>query len=218
MAPIKHITVVPASAKTTTAAIKALLASPSPPQVRGIYRDLAKVPEAFASNPNFTAVKGTVEDTSSLDLGEKCDAVITITPPLYGPPPEDGTVGFTRRLSENLKKAVQAKGIGRVVLLSSWGAQFSEGTVRYPILCPGEENCCDGDPARRMQKEFSGKVAHRSQGLNEWLRSGNARWLIMRSDRVRFSRTTPRRWCSLMRRPRSSTPARRLSWRTGRWK
>lgn len=156
MAPSTHITVVPASAKTITAAIKALLASPSPPHVRGIYRDLAKVPEAFASNPNFTAVNGTVEDASSLDLGEKCDAVITITPPLYGPPPEDGTVGFTRRVSENLKKAVQAKRVGRVVLLSSWGAQFSEGTVSYPRICLVEGNCCDGDSARRMPNEFSG--------------------------------------------------------------
>src|SRR5690242_13569983 len=53
-----HITVVPASPKTGQATIRALLADPSNPTVKGYYRDLSKVPAEFKSDPRFEAVQG----------------------------------------------------------------------------------------------------------------------------------------------------------------
>ncbi|PIG89553.1 hypothetical protein AARAC_009829 [Aspergillus arachidicola] len=59
------IAVVPASPKTGQAAIHALLNSTqitTPISVKGVYRDLSRVPEEFLSNPHFQASKG---DTAS---------------------------------------------------------------------------------------------------------------------------------------------------------
>lgn len=66
------ITVVPASRRTGRATTKALLAyainSAQEIFVQGVYRDLARVPEAFLSNANFKAVRGDVSDAKSLDF------------------------------------------------------------------------------------------------------------------------------------------------------
>jgi hypothetical protein len=37
-------------------------------QVRGIYRDLSKVPAAFSAKTNFSAVEGNASDEGTLDL------------------------------------------------------------------------------------------------------------------------------------------------------
>ncbi|KAK4238760.1 hypothetical protein C8A03DRAFT_14801 [Achaetomium macrosporum] len=120
-----HITVVPASPKTGQAAIRTLLADPSGPTVRGVYRDLAKVPAEFKSNPRFEAVQGSVEELSTLDLSGS-DAVLNITPPLYD---KRDVVAHARLVSENVKTAIKKAGsVKRLVYLSSGGAQYDHGT------------------------------------------------------------------------------------------
>lgn len=122
-----HITVVPASPKTGLATIRALLASPGQPMIRGYYRDLAKVPaELTAQHPRFEAVQGDVEDLDTLDFSGS-DAVFNITPPVY----EEGKdiVAHAQLVSENVKTAVRKAGVRKLVLLSSVGAQYESGTV-----------------------------------------------------------------------------------------
>ncbi|GAB1318507.1 NAD-dependent epimerase/dehydratase [Madurella fahalii] len=119
-----HITVVPASPKTGQATIRALLADPSNPTVKGVYRDLAKVPAEFKSNPRFEAVQGNVEDASSLDFAGS-DAVLNITPPLYD---DQDIIAHARLVSANTKAALlKAGSVKRLVLLSSVGAQYDHG-------------------------------------------------------------------------------------------
>jgi uncharacterized protein YbjT (DUF2867 family) len=121
-----HITVVPASPQTGRAAIRSLLGDASKPTVRGYYRDLARVPDEFKSNPRFEAVQGDVEDASTLDFSGS-DAVFNITPPLYEEKP---IVPHAQMVSENVKAAVKkADSVKRLVLLSSMGAQYDSGTV-----------------------------------------------------------------------------------------
>jgi uncharacterized protein YbjT (DUF2867 family) len=121
-----HITVVPASTRTGQAAIRALLADPTNPTVKGIYRDLSKVPAEFKSHPRFAAVQGNVEDASTLDFTGS-DAVLNITPPVYD---ERDFVAHARMVSENAKAAIQKAGsVKRLVLLSSVGAQYDHGVV-----------------------------------------------------------------------------------------
>jgi len=125
-----HITVVPASPKTGQAAIRALLADASNPIVRGVYRDLSRVPAEFKSNPRFKAVQGTVEDAATLDFAGS-DAVLNITPPLYQEIEID-IVAHARQVSKNVKAAIKkAESVRRLVLLSSVGAQYDHGTVRW---------------------------------------------------------------------------------------
>ncbi|KAE8408444.1 hypothetical protein BDV37DRAFT_172968 [Aspergillus pseudonomiae] len=122
------IAVVPASPKTGQAAIRALLNSTEttrPITVKGVYRDLSRVPEEFLSNPHFQAVKGDVSDAASLDL-TGVDAVLAITPPRY-----DGSdfLACARTASENTRLAIQKSGsVKRLVLLSSMGAEHESGT------------------------------------------------------------------------------------------
>ena len=122
-----HVTVVAAGAKTTKAAIQFLLNSPQAPTVHGVYRDPSKAPESFTANPRFTAVKGDVGDASSLDFSGS-DAVVAITPSGAA---EKDVVVYAREVSVNTRKAIEAAGsVKRLVLLSSGGAQYSEGVVR----------------------------------------------------------------------------------------
>ncbi|QMW34606.1 hypothetical protein G4B84_010072, partial [Aspergillus flavus NRRL3357] len=122
------IAVVPASPKTGQAAIRALLNSTqttTPITVKGVYRDLSRVPEEFLSNPHFQASKGDVSDATSLDL-TGVDAVLAITPPRY-----DGSdfLACARTASENTRLAIQKSGsVKRLVLLSSMGAEHESGT------------------------------------------------------------------------------------------
>lgn len=134
----KHITVLPASPKTGLATITALLAHPSAPHVRGIYRDLSRVPEHLKSNPRFTASQGDVSTSpDGIDLGEQCDAVLCITPPLYGAPAGEGGIpGFAKRVSEAQREVIKRKGVQRVVYLSSGGAQHAKGVVSF-LSVPG---------------------------------------------------------------------------------
>ncbi|KAL2163945.1 hypothetical protein VTH06DRAFT_3158 [Thermothelomyces fergusii] len=120
-----HITVVPASPKTGQAAIRALLRDPSNPIVRGYYRDLGKVPAEFKEHPRFEAVQGSVEDAGTLDFSGS-DAVVTITPPIYQ---DIDAIAHAHLVSENVKSAVKKAGsVRRLVLLSSVGAQYDQGT------------------------------------------------------------------------------------------
>ncbi|KAH6612918.1 hypothetical protein B0J18DRAFT_70750 [Chaetomium sp. MPI-SDFR-AT-0129] len=121
-----HITVVPASPKTGLATIRALLADPRQPSIRGYYRDLSKVPaELAAQHPRFEAVQGDVEDVDTLDFAGS-DAVFNITPPVYVEGKD--IVEHARVVSENVKTAVEKAGVRKVVLLSSVGAQYESGT------------------------------------------------------------------------------------------
>lgn len=130
-----QITVVPASTKSGVATIKSLLSKPV--QIRGLYRDLSKVPASFSAKASFTAVEGDISNEGSIDL-TRSDTILAIIPPIF-----DGRdlVEHAERTSLNIKSAIErAGGIKRLVLLSSGGAEFSEGVVRtfgaysFPML------------------------------------------------------------------------------------
>ncbi|KAM7208142.1 hypothetical protein V8F20_001422 [Naviculisporaceae sp. PSN 640] len=122
-----QITIVPASTRVAAATIRHLLSSPSPPSIVGYYRDLARVPEEFQTSPNFTAKKGDIEDASSLDFSGS-DAVLSITPMWY-----DGRdiVDVAKEVSWNVRNKIEETGgkgqIKRLVVLSSFGGQYTEG-------------------------------------------------------------------------------------------
>ncbi|KAK3901006.1 hypothetical protein C8A05DRAFT_45271 [Staphylotrichum tortipilum] len=122
-----QVTIVPASPKTGLATIRALLSDPSQPalQVKGYYRDLNRVPAELTTNPRFQAVQGDVEDAATLDFSGSV-AVFNITPPLYE---EKEVVPHARLVSENVKATIAKAGsVKRLVLLSSVGAQYDQGT------------------------------------------------------------------------------------------
>jgi uncharacterized protein YbjT (DUF2867 family) len=125
-----RVTVVPASTKSGVATIRSLLSKPV--QVRGIYRDLSKVPGEFLTETNFSAVEGNASDKGALDLTGS-DAVLAIIPPVF-----DGRdlIEHAKKISSNIKTAIELAGtVKRLVLLSSGGAEFSEGVVRvYPRI------------------------------------------------------------------------------------
>ncbi|KAF5544748.1 nucleoside-diphosphate-sugar epimerase [Fusarium mexicanum] len=121
-----QVTIAPASNKTSTAAIRSLLSQNPDVQVKGLYRDPKKVPDDFSSANNFTAVQGDVGDVNTLDFSGS-DAVLMVLPPAY-----DGRdiVEHAQRISNNVKTAIEnASRVQRLVLLSSVGAEFSEGVV-----------------------------------------------------------------------------------------
>jgi len=131
-----HITIAPASPKTGRATVRALLDSlPStsedgtPVRVTGIYRNLDKVPKEFLADPRFRAVQGDVEDAASLDFSDT-DALLTITPPFYLSRSAQAVLEGAKQVSLNVKDAiVRAEGrVRRVVLVSSMGAQYENGT------------------------------------------------------------------------------------------
>ncbi|KAF4340831.1 nucleoside-diphosphate-sugar epimerase [Fusarium beomiforme] len=119
-----QITVAPASNKTSTAAIRSLLSQNKGVQIKGLYRDLNKVPEEFRSADNFTALRGDVGDVNTLNFSGS-DAVLFVLPPAY-----DGRdiIQHAQGISSNVKVAIEKAGsVRRLVLLSSIGAEFSEG-------------------------------------------------------------------------------------------
>jgi uncharacterized protein YbjT (DUF2867 family) len=125
-----QVTIAPASNKTSTAAIRSLLSQNNQVQVKGLYRDPKKVPDEFRSANNFSAVQGDVGDVNTLDFSGS-DAVLMVLPPAY-----DGRdiVEHAQRISNNVKTAIEkAGGVKRLVLLSSVGAEFSEGVVSLPF-------------------------------------------------------------------------------------
>lgn len=119
-----HIAVVPASNRTGAATIRSLLADPSNPSVKGVYRNLAKVPAEFSSNSRFEAVQGTVDDAATLDFSGS-DAVLNITPTTIE---EVDIFQHALKQSNNVKAAAQRAGVKRLVLLSSVGAHAESGS------------------------------------------------------------------------------------------
>ncbi|RFN52698.1 hypothetical protein FIE12Z_3041 [Fusarium flagelliforme] len=105
-----RVTLVPASNKTSTAAIRWLLSQDTTIQIQGLYRDLKKVPNEFRSAGNFTAVQGDVADASTLNF-TKSNAVIMVLPPAY-----DGRdiVAHSRLISNNIKNAIENSGTGEL--------------------------------------------------------------------------------------------------------
>jgi len=123
-----HITVVPASPRTAQATIRHLLVDASAPTVRGVYRDLSRVPDEFKTSPRFEAVQGDIENAASLDFSGS-DAIFMVQPPVYD---ERDSVEYTKTVSENVKAAIRkATSIKKLVHLSSVGAQYDHGTVSY---------------------------------------------------------------------------------------
>ncbi|OAR00961.1 hypothetical protein LLEC1_04321 [Akanthomyces lecanii] len=120
-----RITIVPAGPRTSAATIRQLLSTaPASVDVYGVYRNISKAPAEFLSHPNFHAVRGDVEDASSLDLGGS-DAVMTVTPPFFG---AEDPFAKAEEVSRNVKDAVErAGGVKRLMLLSSMGAEFADG-------------------------------------------------------------------------------------------
>lgn len=118
-----RITIVPASPRTAQATIRALLADTLAPTIRGVYRNLARVPDEFKSNPCFEAVQGDIEDAASLDFSGS-DVVFVVPPPIFD---DRDTVEHTKVVCRNVKDAVQKAGVKKLVLLSSVGGQYSEG-------------------------------------------------------------------------------------------
>ncbi|EXK43231.1 hypothetical protein FOXG_15397 [Fusarium oxysporum f. sp. lycopersici 4287] len=119
-----HVAIAPASNKTSTAAISSLLSQNREIHVKGLYRDLKKVPNEFSSADNFEAIQGDVGDVNTLDFSGS-DAVLMVLPPAY-----DGRdiIEHSQRISSNVKTAIERAGtVKRLVLLSSVGAEFSEG-------------------------------------------------------------------------------------------
>ncbi|KAK7414435.1 hypothetical protein QQX98_006714 [Neonectria punicea] len=120
-----QITVAPASTKTGAAVVRPLLSLDNPSiEVKALYRDVQKVPTEFTAHENFTVIQADVSDASSLDFSGS-DAVLAITPPVH-----DGrnVVAHSELVSKNVRDAVERSGsVKRLVLLSSMGAEFSEG-------------------------------------------------------------------------------------------
>jgi len=127
-----HFTILPATPKTAQATIRALLASDPSVSLRGVYRDVSRVPADLASHPRFEAVQGDLADPASYAAHLKgTDGVFHVQPPVYDP--ERNLVGYTTRLSEGVKAAVKEGGARRLVVVSSMGAQY-EGTVSFGSL------------------------------------------------------------------------------------
>uniref|UniRef100_A0A0D2YGF7 NAD(P)-binding domain-containing protein n=1 Tax=Fusarium oxysporum (strain Fo5176) TaxID=660025 RepID=A0A0D2YGF7_FUSOF len=94
-----HVAIAPASNKTSTAAISSLLSQNREIHVKGLYRDLKKVPNEFSSADNFEAIQGDVGDVNTLDFSGS-DAVLMVLPPAY-----DGRdiIEHSQRISKVLK-------------------------------------------------------------------------------------------------------------------
>ncbi|CEI61914.1 hypothetical protein FVEN_g2964 [Fusarium venenatum] len=122
MAP--SITVVPASTRVGTETIRQLLASPEKPSVRGIYRDTAKAPSEYISNPNFEAVKGDVETGIGLDFTGS-DGVLYVPPPIYQKKMD--LADWAELTATNVKIALHQSNVEKLVVLSGLGARYKHG-------------------------------------------------------------------------------------------
>lgn len=123
-----RISIAPASTKTGAAVIRSLLSHDDTSlEIHAIYRSPPpKAPSAFTQDSRFHSAQGDISDSSSLDFSGS-DVVLTITPPLYE---ADDLVKQAGVVSKNVKEAVERSGnVKRLVLLSSGGAQHSEGVV-----------------------------------------------------------------------------------------
>ncbi|KAK2605939.1 hypothetical protein QQS21_003665 [Conoideocrella luteorostrata] len=118
-----HMTVLPASSRAGASTIRFLLEANSQLHIQGIYRDPSKAPAAFREHANFQAVKGDVSQASSLDFTGS-DAVFYNQPPTY-----DGSdLGeFASETATNVKNALVAAGVKKLVILSALGSQYESG-------------------------------------------------------------------------------------------
>lgn len=133
------LTVLPASTQSGRETIRSLLSRDNPPTIRAVYRDISKAPAEFTSNPNFEAVQGDVNDSSTLEFGSS-EAVFYIPPPTY-----DGqnTSEFATKTANTVKSALEkATSVKRLVLFSAMGAQhdsnigiLSLNHITETILC-----------------------------------------------------------------------------------
>ncbi|KAM7211825.1 hypothetical protein V8F06_012798 [Rhypophila decipiens] len=114
-----QITVIPASTRVATQTIRILLADPSA-SVVGFYRNPSKVPAEFLSNPKFSAKQGDIEDASTLDFSGS-DVILSITLMWY-----DGRDIVSWNVRNKIEKT--CGNIKRLVVLSSMGGQYNEGT------------------------------------------------------------------------------------------
>jgi uncharacterized protein YbjT (DUF2867 family) len=131
-----NIAVVPASTRTGTAAIHALLELPSPNElieVKAYYRHTSKAPADFASHANVELAQGDVQDASSLEF-EGCDAIFAVPPPFFT---HEDMIARSEKAAESVKIAIEkASSVKRLVLLSSQGAHLYDGVVcRPPSSC-----------------------------------------------------------------------------------
>lgn len=124
------VTIVPASSKAGENAIRYLLETDAKVHIRAIYRDTAKAKADFTKHANFEALKGDVSDGASLNLAGT-DAVLFNQPPTY----DGADVGeFATKTATNVKNALVAGGVKKLVILSALGAQHGSGIVRSPVV------------------------------------------------------------------------------------
>ena len=121
-----RITVVPASTNAGKETIRALLNCQEKPLVHGIYRDTSKALSEFTENPNFEASQGDVASGTGLDFSNS-NAVLYIPPPTY-----DGTdqTEFAVKTANNVKNALKAGSVKKLLIHSAMGAQHDHGIVR----------------------------------------------------------------------------------------
>ncbi|KAM0558092.1 hypothetical protein ACHAPJ_005259 [Fusarium lateritium] len=118
-----HITIIPASTKAGKETIRHLLASPDKPSIRAVYRDTSKAPSEYTEHPNFEAVKGDVADGDSLDFSGT-DAVLHVPPPTYE---KIDQADWAKQAASNVKNALQAAGVKKLIVLSGLGSQHDHG-------------------------------------------------------------------------------------------
>jgi hypothetical protein len=127
---IMEITIVPASSSVGHATIRKLLASPSQPTIRAIYRNVDKAPEEFRKNSRFAAVRG---DVGSGELSFGSSEAVLYVPPMV----VDGsdTDEFAIRAANNVKQAIErAKTVKRLISQSALASQF-DGVVSTNQPC-----------------------------------------------------------------------------------
>lgn len=137
-----NVAIVPASSKAGENAIRYLLETDTKVYIRAIYRNTSKAPADFLKHANFEAVKGDVSDGDSLNFAGS-DAVLFNQPPTY-----DGTdLGeFATKTATNMKNALVAGGVKKLVILSALGAQHSSGIVSSPggVACVSNDKLIVG--------------------------------------------------------------------------
>ncbi|PYH46298.1 NAD(P)-binding protein [Aspergillus saccharolyticus JOP 1030-1] len=126
-----RILIVPASPKTSRATIQALLRSPNNPntpiQIRGLYRNLDRIPAEFQDKDDsiFEPYRGDLTVPATLNF-HGFDTVFFVLPPCF-----DGgqLTEWATTASTNIRLAIQRSGtVKRLVLLSSMGAELEGGT------------------------------------------------------------------------------------------
>lgn len=121
------ISIIPASTQAGKATIEALLKHRNPPDIRAIYRNTSKAPSSCTAHPSFEVIQGGLDDGMDLDFADS-DAVFYVPPPTYDDKIDSGEHAVHG--AEKVKIAMQrASKIKRLVLLSSLGAQHSQGNV-----------------------------------------------------------------------------------------